>query len=393
MKIAIFTYYNGCNFGAQLQAYTSSHFFESLGHEVWIVNFANGDDTIFSKYPNEQVEAHKRFVDTKLHLTPKLQYDEILPYIQSNHFDVIAFGADAIWNKRNRENLWVFTAQWLNDIKLDRDLKVIAISPAFMGNTYSDLTEEEHQSFKKGLENFTFINARDSWTKDVVNREIMGGEYIKLLNPDPVFLLDQLCDEPWDNMCSSIAQGSYYLITLPNNLRGWERKRTGKWLRKMSYELHKKGYKLVELPLPEGRSGFDEFDFIVPYPIDPLQWFLWLKNAKAFIGLRFHAVVSCISAGTPFYSLDVYGHVPRWLNYLNRLGFHKWDRKYNVGSKIRNLLEGSNLEQYRIHGVTPNSLTPKRMVETMENFDMNSLVIFKEKNVETFVKNMKTALS
>lgn len=393
MKIAIFTYYNGCNFGAQLQAFASTRFFESQGHEVWIVNFTKDEESFFSRYPKEQIEAHNRFVETKLNITPRLKHKEVLSYIKDNHFDVVAFGADAIWNKRVREDLRVFSAQWLNDVKIDWGLKVIAISPAFMGNTYSDLSAEEHQSFKKGLGNFTFLNARDSWTKDVINREIMGGEYIKLLNPDPVFLLNQFCDEQWDNINASITHGSYYIMTLPNTLTGWERKRTGRWLRKMRYELHKKGYKLVELPLPEGRSGFDEFDFIVPYPIDPLQWFLWLKNAKAFIGLRFHAVVSCISAGTPFYSLDVYGDVPRWLNYLNRLGFHKWDRKYNVRSKIRNLLEGSRLEQYRINGATPHFLSPHKMVDLMETFDLDSLSAFKEKNVESFRKNMKVALS
>lgn len=393
MKIAIFTYYNGCNFGAQLQAFASTRFFESQGHEVWIVNFTKDEDAFFSSFPKNQIEAHNNFVETKLHITPRLRHNEIFSYIKENHFDVVAFGADAIWNKRIKEDLRVFSAQWLNNVKIDWDLKVIAISPAFMGSDYSNLSEEEHQSFKNGLERFTFLNTRDSWTRDVVNREIMGREYIKILNPDPVFLLSELCDATWENMNNSFIRGSYYVMTLPNNLSGWERKRTGKWLRKMHYELHKRGYLLIELPLPEGRSGFDDFDFIVPYPIDPLQWFLWLKNAKAFIGLRFHAVVSCISAETPFYSLDVYGYVPRWLNYLNRMGFHKWDRKYNVRSKIRNLLEDSNLEQYRINGATPNSLSPHRMVELMESFDLDSLIAFKKKNVELFKINMKTALS
>ena len=393
MKIAIFTYYNGCNFGAQLQAYTSTRYFESLGHEVWIVDFAKEEKSYFAKFPEEQVKVHTRFVDEKLHLTPRLRHDEILPFIKENHFDVIAFGADAIWNKRVRGDLSVFSAQWLNDVKIDWNIKVIAISPAFMGNTYSDLSEEERQSFKKGLENFTFLNVRDSWTKEIVNREIMGCEFINTLNPDPVFLLNELCDERWDIMSDSFIQGSYYVMTLPNNLSSWERDRTGRWLRKLNRELHNRGYLLVELPLPEGRSGFDSFDFTVPYPIDPLQWFLWLKNAKAFIGLRFHAIVSCISAGTPFYSLDVYGNVPRWLNYLNRLGFHKLDRKYNVRSKIRNLLEGSHLEQYRINGATPNSLSPHRMVELLESFDVDALIAFREKNIDSFKRNMKMALS
>ena len=218
----------------------------------------------------------------------------------------------------------------------------------------------------------------------------MGSDYIKKLNPDPVFLLNDFCVDKWE---TSITKGSYYIVTLPCGVTGWERYMIKKWLRVLREKLHQDGIILVELPLPEGVSGFEEFDITVPYPIDPLQWFLWLKNAKAFIGLRFHAVVSCISAGTPFFSLDVYGHIPRWLSYLNRVGFHRWDRKLNTGSKIRNLLEGSGLEDYRINGALPIGLSPNKIVKMFDNFDMKSLIVFRDKNKALFKEHMIEALS
>lgn len=393
MKIAVFTYYNGCNFGAQLQAYSTSRFFESLGHEVWFVDFSKKEDSAFSHFPKEQVEAHNHFVESRLRLTPRLSHSDIPRYIQENAFDVIAFGADAIWNKRIKEDWAVYTAQWVNDANLANKLKVIAISPAFMGYTYSDLTEAECESFKKGIKSFTYLNTRDSWTRDVVNREIMGDDYIRILNPDPVFLLDELCKDKWDSSKSLLLKGSYFAVTLPCGISGFERYIMKKWLRRLNKTLHARGLSLVELPLPEGASGLEDFDITVSYPIDPLQWFLWLKNAKAFIGLRFHAVVSCLSAGTPFYSLDVYGHIPRWLSYLNRLGFHQLDRKLNKGSKIRNLLEGSGLEKYRINGALPIGVSPNRIVKAIENYDMKSLIAFRDKNVSLFKEHMKDALS
>lgn len=393
MKIAVFTYYNGCNFGAQLQAYSTSRFFESLGHEVWLVNFAKNESSAFESFPKEQVEAHNRFVESRLNLTPRLANSDIPEYIQINAFDVVAFGADAIWNKRIKEDLAVFTAQWINDTNLANKIKVIAISPAFMGSTYSDLTEAERKSFKQGIKAFTYLNTRDGWTRDVVNREIMGSDYIKILNPDPVFLLNDLCIDKWDNSTYLVTKGTYVAVTLPCGVKGWERTITKKWLRKLRNALHDQGLFLVELPLPEGVSEFDEFDVTVQYPIDPLQWFLWLKNAKAFIGLRFHAVVSCLSAGTPFFSLDVYGHLPHWLSYLNRAGIHKWDRKLNTSSKIRNLLEGSGLEKYRINGALPIGLPPKSFLKVMDDFDIKGLIAFRDKNIALFKEHMKEALS
>lgn len=394
MKIGIFTYFDGCNFGEQLQAYTSQKYFEALGHDVWLINYSKDKEEYnYGRYPCEQAGAHRRFADTKLKTTKRLSQDEIFSFVTNNHFDVVAFGADAIWNKRNRINLQVYTAQWLDKKTIEKGMKVIAVSPAFMGNTYSDLTNDEKESFRKGLLNFTFINVRDEWTKEIVNKEIMGCDYIKLLNPDPVFLLNEFCDNRWNNPYKNVSEKSYYVLSLPADLKGWGRFLMERWLKKLRGKLHAKGYLMVELPLPDGVSGLKVFDMTVPYPIDPIDWFLWLKNAKAFVGLRFHAIVSCVSAGTPFFSLDVYGNCPRWLHYLNRLGFHKWDRKYNTGSKIRNLLEGSNLEQYRINGALPNSVNPHKLVKIMESFDVDALSSFREKNIELFKSNMRKALS
>ena len=394
MKIGILTFFAGCNFGENLQVYTSQQFFKALGHEVWVLNYRK--DYIpyhYDRFPCEQAMAHKSFAEKRLNLTKMLSQNDLLGYIQENDFDVVAFGADAIWNKRVREDLFVYSAQWLIGVNLKRDLKIIGISPAFMGDSYLDLTKEERESFKRGIQRFTYLNVRDSWTRDIVNREIMGSDYIHILNPDPVFLLNDYCTDKWDNGKCSLSKGSYMAITLPCGIRGWERYKTKKWLSALRKILHDKGLLLVELPLPEGVSGFEEFDQTVPYPIDPLQWFLHLKNAKAFIGLRFHAVVSCISACTPFFSLDVYGHIPRWLSYLNRIGIHRWDRILNTGSKIRNLLEGSGLENYRINGALPIGFSPKRIVKILDEYDMNSLIVFRDKNKTLFKDHMKDALS
>lgn len=392
MKIGLLTYYEGANFGVNLQVYSSSRYLDLLGHEVWVIKYSRDKKEYdYSKYPYKQVKAHSDFIEKKLNLTERLGQDELYGFVKNNNFDVIALGADAIWNKRDKVDLKVYTAQWLKNEDIVAGMKVIGISPAFMGSTYSDLTVEEKESFKAGLLRFTYPNTRDEWTRSVVNREIMGFEYIKKTNPDPVFLLNELCIDKWNPLWDEVQSKKYFIISIPPTFP--DKSSMLSWLKKLKQHINIKGYKLIELPMPEGASGFDIFDYTVPYPIDPLQWFLWLKNARGYIGMRFHAVVSCLSAGTPFFSLDIYGNVPRWLDYLNRLGIHRFDRQLNKRSKIRNLLEGSGLEDFRMNGIYVDRLNPKRLIDKLESCDTRKIIDFRDKNIAIFKKNMDEALN
>lgn len=393
MRIGILTYHNPCNFGANLQAYTSSRYFESLGHTVKVINLILDGGKPTPRCQESQNAAHHHFSQEVLKVTrPVSTGEEILQVVKEEQFDVIAIGADAVWNKKNRKRLEIFYAQWLWGTELEGKIRVIALSPAFMGNDYHDLTSTERESFRNALLKFHSINVRDTWTRDAVNRDIMGSDYIKTLNPDPVFLLHSFCDEEWQHDASQITSKQYYAVSLPKGFSQQLGSYKNQWLRKLKAEVNARGCKLVELPIPEGYSGLDGFDYIVKYPIDPLQWFLWLKNAKGFIGLRFHAVVSCISCGTPFYSFDSYSNLPKWQHYLNLLGYHKSDRSWAYKSKIRNLLEGSGLESYRRNGSQVFGLSPRKIVEKLESQSEAQILAFRDERIATFKSNMEAAL-
>lgn len=393
MKIGILTFHTPCNFGANLQAYTSSKYFESLGHEVKIINYV--DQQELSSYSNqtEQFAAHWNFSQKVLKVTPLVSNaGEVYQIIKDEQIDIVVIGADAVWSKKNRKRLEVFYANWLWGTELENKVKVITMSPAFMGSDYRDLTEEERNSFKNALLKFHSVNVRDNWTKEVINRDIMGFDFIQTINPDPVFLLNSFCNTSWSCNNYKVKSKNYYVITLPKDyfqaLGGIKKL----WLRRLKKELNSRGYLMVELPIPDGYSGFKEFDYIVEYPIDPLQWYLWLKNAKGFIGLRFHAVVSCFSAGTPFYSLDSYASLPKWQHYLNLLGYHGKDREWAYKSKIRNLLEGSGFETFRRNNGQIYTESPKTIVDKLENVKQENLLSFRDKMISKFKENMYRAL-
>ena len=393
MKIGILTYHTPSNFGANLQAYCSSKYFESLGHTAKIINYTV-NKAATDKNLTEQEKAHRHFSQEVLNVTrPVSSGEEVYDVVKEEQFDVIAVGSDAIWSKGNKNRLEVFYCKWLWGTDLEDKVRVIALSPAFMGNDYHDLTVEQRENFKLGLMKFHSINTRDEWTRTAINRDIIGSDYIKEINPDPVFLLNELCDVEWDKRDSNLDAKGYYIISLPNNYfqqLGWVKR---KWLSALKREINQRGYKMVELPIPEGYSGFDNFDYVVKYPIDPLQWYLWIKNAKGFIGLRFHAVVSSISAGNPFYSLDAYPHLKWWQRTLNILGYHKKDRAWGYTSKIRNVIEGSGLETYRMNGAQVYVLNPRKIINMMETVTMEQILAFRDEKIRLFETNINKALS
>ncbi|MDD4689561.1 MAG: polysaccharide pyruvyl transferase family protein [Eubacteriales bacterium] len=393
MKIGILTYHAPFNFGANLQAYASQNFFCSLGHDTWVINYVRESDINPQNCNPSQIEGHFNFSQNTLRVTKRINRNEIYSLVKKEKFDLIAIGADAVWNKRVREDLEVFYAKWLWGTDLENKVKVIALSPAFMGRTYSDLTEGEKKSFRDGLLKFSYIDTRDAWTRYIVNKEIVGYNYIKTLNPDPVFLLDEFCNVRWEIPSTQFFSKKYYILSLPKDFAHTHTKIKQMWFRRFKKIVNKHGYQLVELPIPEGVSGF-KFDYTVPYPIDPLQWFLWLKNAKAFIGLRFHAVVSCISAGTPFFSLDIYGRNSSKINrILNLLGIHCFDNNVNRSSKIRNLLDGSGLESYRINGDLVYFISANKVFRKLEKADSSLILNYKEKMVSLFKSNMQDMLN
>ena len=392
MKIGILTFHRPCNFGANLQAYSSSHYFMAQGHQVSIINYLRDADINYSeKVPLEQFKAHQKFVDVSLPITEEVRTPEQLrKLVLKYQYDVIVIGADAVWRSPNDDD--IFFAKWLFEDKSLSSVSVISMAAAHMGNGYSKLTKEHREAIRDSLSKFKYVTVRDRWTADVINRDIFNGEkYVNTIIPDPVFMLDRLVDVQWVSNGQKSKQ--YFVMTLPlmwgkGRLFGSLRYR---WFAKFKRIAHKHGYSLVELPLPEGKSGMP-FDYSVPYPIDPLQWYLWIKNAKAFLGLRFHATVSSISSGTPFYSLDTYGASNSLRNYILSLcGLKKNILEEDKKSKIFNLLNGSGFESYRVSQFLETT-NPKKVFEKLNHFDIEKLSLFREKRQRIFESAMAEGL-
>ena len=390
MKIGILTFHRPANFGANLQAYSSYRYFASIGHEVKIINYLRDVDLNYkNRVSQTQIDAHINFVESTLPITKEVYtVAELQAQVKEEKFDLIAIGADAVW--RSPEDDCIFFAKWLFDCPEIAKTPVISMSAAHMGNGFMNISDDKRQAIKDCLDKFAFISTRDTWTRDMINRDIYNGEEkINIINPDPVFMLDNLNKEVWDSQ--GLESKKYYIMSLNANwCRGKMGKNRLKWFNKFKAIVNRNGYKLVELPIPEGASGMP-FDHTIQFPIDPLQWYLWIKNAKAYCGLRFHAIVSSISAGTPFFSVDSYGTCTRITYLLQKLGLYKMAARGDENSKIRNLLKDSQFEEYRIDSFIEN-IPAKRLFNMLEKVNENEIRDLRDKFIKEYVTNMQQML-
>ena len=191
MKIGILTFHRPCNFGANLQAYTSSSYFQSLGHETYILNYVRETDYAYAKHINHlQYKEHKCFVETKLPITREVNTaNELRQLVIEKGIQLIVIGADAVW--RNSQDNNIYFAQWVFEAPETSHIPVVSMSAAHMGNGFKNLSPNKQNAIKQCLDRFRCITVRDTWTRDVINRDIYNGENkITLINPDPVVLLD-----------------------------------------------------------------------------------------------------------------------------------------------------------------------------------------------------------
>lgn len=349
MKIGILTYHRPCNFGANLQAFASSQYLSKLGHDVKVIDFVRERDITYSGIvPDIQYQKHRKFVEERLPLTRMARTEEELRQItREEKFDLVLVGADAVWSATG--NYRIFFCKWLfDDQELNKHLKVASMSPADMGGGYAKLPEETKQDIRACLEQFSHVTVRDNWTKKAINNQIFNRrDFVKTVIPDPVSLINELVEtEKWNSY--GLEQKKYVVMTLTTDWIKSRRlkKHRVKWFRLFKKQINDAGFKLVELPLPDGPSGLG-FDLTLPLPFDCIQWYLTLKNAKAYCGIRFHAIVCCIAAGVPFYSLDTYCKRPQWVALLDVLGLHSFARRFDEKSKIQNLLYGSEFQSFR----------------------------------------------
>ena len=101
MRIGILTFFNGFNFGANLQAVSTYLYLKKHGHTPIFINYKSKENynRWLNLHQNNQFQEHLRFVNSIIkNQTPFCHNsEEIMDVINSEKIDAVIIGSDAVW--------------------------------------------------------------------------------------------------------------------------------------------------------------------------------------------------------------------------------------------------------------------------------------------------------
>ena len=113
----------------------------------------------------------------------------------------------------------------------------------------------------------------------------------------------------------------------------------------------------------EGVNFKHSFEYVIPSPLSPIDWYALIKYSNGYIGENMHPIVICLHNAVPCYSIDNWGN------------FDFFRRAKNDGSsKVEDIL--------RIFGVEKNrtaisrehcNASPIDSINAIENFPISDI--------------------
>lgn len=217
VKIGIITWFNGSNYGTNLQAIALQRYLRNIGHEVQIVNFEVNQDenanlSIFRKlvdwkmlgtrikrqpgkyakkfadmkYGSEILERDRKLavaVQEKCCLTQKISDENELIAV-FNSFDLLISGSDQIWNPQGYHRFYYADYDKVTTRR-------ISYAPSLGVNS---IREDKKMEIRRGLNKFSAVSVR----------ELTGAELLRPLSKhEPVVTIDPtflLCANDWNEI-------------------------------------------------------------------------------------------------------------------------------------------------------------------------------------------------
>jgi hypothetical protein len=316
-RVGIFTYHSSYNFGANLQALAMQMAFEKYGAEATVINYrdARKDNVYLDITSQAQSSEHEKFIESYLNLSPEIRSISDLSEYCANSFDAIVVGSDAVFrlppawslvrlvrklmgrvpralNISNRHDLPAYWLDW-DDSKNRKKVRKYAVSASSAGTLFLQLYPSLYPKIRRALKDFDGIWVRDRWTQRMVSLLSLGSCKAQF-SPDPVFALSKLFKVPDNERCN---------VNLDNTILlsgAFEQD----WARRFVDAAHNAGYRVANLPNPDNDFLIECADIQLSTPMSPLAWYDLLSSATGYIGIRYHAMISSLSTGTPVVSID-----------------------------------------------------------------------------------------
>ena len=399
MRIGIITYYRVANFGANLQAVSTYRYLERAGHTPIFIHYMSRQlyaVTDGCYVTNPQIKTHLDFIDSIITRQTETCFtaDDINRAIEKHGIEAIIIGSDAVLQHhplRSRVHLY---GRRLIRLKIDKvnderlfpnlfwgfginpNIKKAFMSVSSQNSQYKYFTPKLRQRMAEALKAFCYISVRDTWTQKMVCAITGNGVP---LTPDPVFAFNQNAGDLIPDREQTLRK-----FNLPENyvLVSFINVRVPDEVIFALKEQFAGVADCVALPSPLGIPFTHNYDYEIPMPLSPTDWYALIKYSCGYIGNNMHPIVTSLHNGVPCFSID---------NYSN---YDFWRRPKNDGSsKIEDLLRRFNLSESHIVPYKDNTRElEKRIYDRITTYPKESVMRQSEKMYTDYKLMMQNIL-
>ena len=400
MRIGILTFFNGFNFGANLQAVSTYLYLKKHGHTPIFINYKSKENynRWLNLHQNNQFQEHLQFVNSiiKSQTTFCHNSEEIMNVVNSEQIDAVIIGSDAVLQHHP-----FLTRLKFDKIRLVRKKHMVPemlfpspfwgigiaprVPPALMSvssqnSPYHSFSTKSIEKMNKTLAKMRYISVRDNWTKDMV--KYITGKNVDV-TPDPVFAFNynapELILSKDDVKFKYNLPDKYVLVCLGGQTLSVEQ------LDELKDLYAKEGISCVAFKLPEGISFKHHFDYSIDGLLPSNDWYSIIKHSTGYIGTNMHPIVVSLHNAVPCFSIDNWG----------RTDF--FNRKINDGSsKVEDIMkyfgvsENHEMEQEGKCKVTIDEIFNKMMSFPVSNVKYKADILYQKylSMMESIISNL-----
>lgn len=395
MRIGILTFYRVANFGANLQALSTYRYLKKHNHQPIMINYY--DRSWYEKFcntikKNVQASEHINFVEEQMlkHTDLCFNAKDINEQISKLDIEAIIIGSDAVVQhhpiftrlaRGKRKPIYIepissdrLFPNPLWGVGIKSSVPLALMSASSQNSQYVFFTSFTKKRMRKALTRFTYLGVRDTWTYKMFNKCI-GLEGVNL-TPDPVFAFNnnalELVPSEKDIREKYDLPLKYVLISLRGQCIPF------KELQELQSEFNKNSeIKCVALPMPEGITFKHPFEYEIPTPLNPLEWYALIKYSSGYIGCNMHPIVVSLHNVVPCFSIDNWGN-RNW----------RGNAKNDGSSKVEDILNIFELRNNRIAiGISGCHINVSQIVSAILNFPYDTVRI-KAKEMQTKYQRM-----
>lgn len=402
MKIGLLAYHCACNFGATLQLLSTYKYLLNKGHNPVVINWIPEDlEDYYNKPSNAaqyglQLQLRKQlWKETQLCRNA----EEVAKVIEQDIIEAVIVGSDAVaqhhpllarlrfpskrifyFDHATSDRMFPNVFWGTFEQYLKKKVPIAILSASSQDARYRLISSKVKSEMRKCINSYDYVSVRDAWTQDMFSN-ITKGKVVPPVAPDPVFAfnynaLDLVPSK--DHIITKFNIPENYILVTFDGRTGV----TQSWIDELNSEAKKMGYVCVGLPFSNHQT-VGQFEYMVSYPISPLEWYSLIKNSGGYIGNNMHPIVVSLHNAVPFFSFDNYG--------LRKL------KDYIVSdesSKIKHILTVAGFQDNRVSCLKRNSPLPKpyEVINKLMQFDKLKAEAFAKRYFDAYIDNMNKIL-